>query len=139
MAELKTKPTDDDVLAFLNSIEHEQRKKDCLTLLPLFEALTGEPPKLWGKTVVGFGSYHYKYKTGREGDWYATGFSPRKQNLTIYIMPGFDRYDALMSQLGKFKTGVSCLYVKKLADINLDVLNTLVKESTEYIQSKTWA
>jgi hypothetical protein len=95
--------------------------------------VTGEQPQMWGTSIVGFGSYHYKYKTGRQGDWFLTGFSPRKQALTLYIMSGFDGYDDLMSRLGKFTTGVACLYVKKLDDIDLGVLRELVRKSAAHV------
>lgn len=95
---------------------------------------TGEKPMMWGTTIVGFGTYHYKYDSGREGDWMLTGFSPRKQALTLYIMSGFDKYQELMDQLGTYKTGKSCLYVKRLSDINLNVLVELVQESVRYMR-----
>ncbi len=136
MAELKTKPSDKDIVAFLNSIENEQRRSDCFAVLKLMSEITKEEPKMWGETIVGFGVYHYKYASGREGDWFLTGFSPRKQNLTIYIISGFNEYEELMNRLGKFKTGSSCLYIKKLADIDLKVLTTLIKNSIKYLKSK---
>lgn len=136
MAELKTKMNDSDIIKFLNGVDDEERRKDCFKLLELFEQLTNEPPKMWGTSIVGYGSYHYKYDSGREGDWFLTGFSPRKQNLTIYITAGFTEYDAIMQNLGKFKTGSSCLYVKKLADIDLDKLKTLVKKSVAYMKKR---
>lgn len=96
--------------------------------------VTGEEPEMWGDSIVGFGSYHYKYESGREGDWFVTGFSPRKQNLTLYIMSGFDEYDNLISRLGKYKTGKSCLYIKKIDDVDQDVLQELVKKSVEHME-----
>lgn len=132
MAELKTKPTDESVDAFLDAVD-DKRKEDCYEILALMKEVMGEEPKLWGGTIVGFGSYHYKYKTGREGDWFLTGFSPRKQNLTLYIMAGFDRYDELMSKLGKYKTGNSCLYIKQLADVDKKALKELVTLSAQYV------
>ncbi len=129
MAELKTQQNDSDVVEFLNGIENEQRKADSFELLELFSQLTGEEAKMWGDSIIGFGTYHYKYASGREGDWPLTGFSPRKQNLTIYIMPGFERYDDIMKKLGKYKTGSSCLYVKKLTDIDQALLKELVVTS----------
>ncbi|MEM9887226.1 MAG: DUF1801 domain-containing protein [Bacteroidota bacterium] len=136
MAELKTKENDGDVLAFLNSVEHEKRKADSFQLLEMMSKITGETPKMWGKTIVGFGSYHYKYASGREGDWYITGFSPRKQSMTIYIMTGFDRYDELMAKLGQYKTGKSCLYVNKLEDVDEAVLKELIAAAYEYMNIK---
>lgn len=131
MAELKTKRTQASVSAFLDAVENEQRRADCRTVLNLMRAVTGEEPKMWGPSMVGFGSYHYKYASGREGDWFVTGFSPRKQDLTLYIMAGFDRYDELMAKLGKYKTGKSCLYLKRLSDVDLGVLRELVTASVE--------
>lgn len=133
MSELKTKVNDASVEKFLNSIKDEHRKKDCLTLLHFFEKVTKEKPKMWGTAIIGFGTYHYRYATGREGDWMKCGFSPRKQNLTIYIMPGLTPFNDLLSKLGKFTTGVSCIYIKKLDDIDLKVLTKLVKAGNDYI------
>lgn len=134
MAELKTKKNDNDSIEFLNGVDNEERKNDCFKLLELFEQWTNEPPKMWGQSIIGFGSYHYKYDSGREGDWFLTGFSPRKQYLTIYITAGFEKYDEVMSELGKYKTGSSCLYVKRLSDIDIDKLKTLVEKSVSYMK-----
>jgi len=131
MAELKTKPTATDPLDFLNTIADEQTRADCLAILQMMEEATGAEPRMWGQAIVGFGHYHYKYASGREGDWFLVGFSPRKQNLSLYIMSGFDRYAELLEKLGKYKTGVSCLYIRRLADINPDVLRELVEESVK--------
>ena len=128
MAELKTKPNHKSVAAFIQSIE-EKRRDDCKTICDLMKSITGKPPCMWGENIVGFGQYHYKYASGREGDWFVTGFSPRKQNLTIYIMPGFSSYQLLLSKLGKHKTSVSCLYVKKLDDIDIKILKQLITRS----------
>jgi hypothetical protein len=136
MAELKTKQTEASVSAFLDAVENDQRRADCRVVLDLMRAVTGEEPKLWGPSIVGFGSYHYKYASGREGDWFVTGFSPRKQDLTLYIMAGFDRYDELMAKLGKYKTGKSCLYLKRLSDVDLGVLRELVTASVEAMRSR---
>jgi len=133
MAELKTQKNDGDVIAFLNSVAHEKRRTDSFKVLELMKEVTGETPKMWGNSIIGFGQYHYKYASGREGDWFLTGFSPRKQSLTLYIMAGFDDYDELMSRLGKYKTGKSCLYINKLEDVDQDVLRTLVKKSAEHM------
>ena len=129
MAELKTKPTEISVLQFIESIDDEVKKKDCFYLYDLMTKVSGSEPVMWSGSIVGFGDWHYKYKSGREGHWFVMGFSPRKQNLTIYIMDGFAGHSALIDQLGKHKTGKSCLYVKKLADIDLTVLKKLVEES----------
>ncbi len=134
MAELKTRQNDASVEAFLNSIADEKKRADCFTLLDMMKQATGVAPKMWGDSIVGFGSYHYKYKSGREGDWFLAGFAPRKQTLTLYIMAGFDQYDDLLAKLGKYKTGKSCLYIKKLADIDLATLKELVKQSVEHMK-----
>jgi hypothetical protein len=133
MSEPKTKKNTASVSSFLSSVENDKRRADSLAVLDLMTEATGEEPTMWGDSIVGFGSYHYKYASGREGDWFLTGFSPRKQNLTLYIMPGFDRYDEMLSRLGKFKTGKSCLYVNKLEDVDLSVLKELVKQSAEHM------
>lgn len=133
MAELKTKLNDGDVEAFLNSVENDKKRQDSFKILEIMRDELGEEPKMWGTSIVGFGSYHYKYDSGREGDWFLAGFSPRKQNLTLYIMAGFDEYDELMSDLGKYKTGKSCLYIKKLDDVNEATLRQLVKQSAEHV------
>jgi hypothetical protein len=135
MAELKTKENSASVAAFLNAIEDTQKRADAKKIAAMMREATGSRAKMWGKSIVGFGSYHYKYASGREGDWMLIGFSPRKQNLTLYIMSGFREFDALMSQLGQHKTGKSCLYVKRLADIDLKVLESLMKRSIRYMRS----
>ncbi len=133
MAELKTKLNDQDPVEFLNIISDPNKRQDCFTLLELMQDATGAEPIMWGDSIIGFGSYHYKYASGREGDWFLVGFSPRKQNLTLYIMSGFGQYDELMSALGKHRTGKSCLYIKKIADVNLDILRKIVKLSAEHM------
>jgi hypothetical protein len=138
MAEPKTKPTNQDVHQFIKAVEDEKKRVDSFEILKLMQKVTGEKPVMWGPSIVGFGSYHYKYKTGQEGDWPLTGFSPRKQNLTLYIMSGFKRYEELLSKLGKFKTGKSCLYIKKMEDINTKVLEELIRQSVDYISNKKW-
>jgi len=127
MAENKTQPTAADVSAFLNAVEHPTRRADALALDALFQEVTGWQPRLWGASIIGYGQYHYRYATGREGDFLATGFAPRKANLSIYIMPGYQDYSAILSRLGKHKTGKACLYVNKLADIDMDVLTELIR------------
>lgn len=129
MAELKTKKTKASVAAFLNKIADAQRRKDCQTVLDLMKLATGEEPKMWGDSIVGFGSYHYRGASGREGDWPIIGFSPRKTDLTLYIMAGFQDFESLMAKLGKFKTGKSCLYLKKLDDVEIPVLKKLIAKS----------
>lgn len=133
-AELKTKQTEASVDDFLNAIPDEQTRKDCFEIAKIMKQATRSEPKMWGTSIVGFGSYHYKGASGREGDWMLTGFSPRKQNLTLYIMAGFDRYEALLKKLGKFSTGKSCLYIKKLADVDKKVLKELVTESVKVMK-----
>ena len=134
MAELKTKPTNASVSTFIKSIENETRRKDCQQLSKLMGEITGKRAKMWGDGIVGFGKYHYKYNSGREGDFFVTGFSPRKQNLTIYIMPGFSNYKTLLKKIGKHKTSVSCLYIKTLADTDLSVLKNLIQRSVKDMQ-----
>ena len=134
MAKLKTKPTKASVSAFVNAVEDDTKRKDCRVLLKLMKSVTGKKPVIWGTSIIGYGNYHYKYKSGREGDWPITGFSPRRQNISIYIMPGFSKYQSLMNKLGKYKTSVSCLYVKKLDDIDQDILRKLVERSVADMQ-----
>lgn len=133
MAENKTQENDGSVEAYLNSVENEQKRQDSWTVLKLMTEVTGEPAKMWGDSIVGFGQYHYKYESGREGDFFLTGFAPRKQSLTLYIMGGFDQYDELMSKLGKHKTGKACLYIKKLEDVDMGVLETLIDRSVKHV------
>ena len=129
MAELKTKKTKASVTGFLEKISDEQRRKDCETVLNLMKQATGEEPKMWGSSIVGFGTYHYRYASGREGDWPIIGFSTRKTDLTLYIMPGLEKFESLMAKLGKYKTGKSCLYIKKLDDVAMPVLKKLITKS----------
>lgn len=134
MSKVKTRQTEADVDAFLQSVSNERRRSDAQTVKTLMERITGCEPRMWGPSIVGFGAYHYRYESGREGDWFLTGFSPRKQALTLYIMPGFTRYDGLMKRLGKYTTGKSCLYVKSLADVDMKVLEELVARSVEHMR-----
>ena len=136
MSDLKTKPHDGNVEAFLNSVEHGKRREDSLAMLEIMKEITSEEPKMWGPSIVGFGNYHYKYESGREGDFFITGFSPRKQSLTLYIMSGFSHYDELLQKLGKHKTGKSCLYIKKLEDVDMDVLKQMIRESVKMMKEK---
>jgi hypothetical protein len=136
MAELKTGQTDASVDAFLDAIVDEARRKDCKAVLQLMREATRSEPRMWGSNMVGFGSYHYKYASGREGDWFLTGFAPRKRDLTIYVMAGFDKYEALLGKLGKFRTGKSCLYVKQLSDIDVEVLRQLIVASLKYMRQQ---
>ncbi len=136
MAENKTKPTVQRVSEFIAGIEDKQKRADCRELTKLMSGITGNRAKMWGSSMVGYGKYHYKYESGREGDFFLTGFSPRKQALVIYIVSGFDIHPELMEKLGKYKIGKSCLYVKKLDDLDREVLAQLVEESVAYIRKK---
>lgn len=136
MTENKTRPNNNSVIAFLNSVEGEEKRKDSHALLQLFKSLTLEPAVMWGESIVGFGSYHYKYDSGREGDMCITGFSPRKSNFSIYIMSGFSNYQDLLEQLGPHKTGKACLYVKRLSDIDMDALSEIIRSSYLHYKNK---
>ncbi len=136
MTELKTKVNDASVDDFLGSIQNEQIRQDCQTIAQIMEKATNAKPKMWGSNIVGFGSYHYKYATGREADWMRIAFSPRKQNITLYINEGFEHYDELLSRLGKHSCGKSCLYIKKLSDVHLPTLEQLIQNSVEYMNKK---
>jgi hypothetical protein len=129
--EVKTKPTKVKVEDFLNAVEHPTRKKDGFELLRIMKEITKKKAIMWGPSVVGFGTYHYKYATGREGDMPLVGFSPRKQSLSVYIMPGFEEYKDLLGKLGKHKTGKACLYINKLADVDISILKKIIKKSVE--------
>jgi hypothetical protein len=136
MAELKTKRTGQNVASFLNAIEDSQLRADCKAISGMMKAATGDPARMWGSGIVGFGTYDYKYASGREGTWFLCGFAPRKRNLSLYIMAGFPRFDPLMKKLGKYKTGKACLYINRLDDIDRSVLQTLIKESVAYMRRK---
>lgn len=134
MAENKTQFNDASVTEFLDAVPDARKRQDCYAVLEMMREITGEEPRMYGASIVGFGRYHYKYATGREGDAPLAGFSPRKQNLTLYIMAGFDQYEQLLGRLGKFSTGQSCLYVKKLDDVDRETLHELVSQSVEHIK-----
>lgn len=136
MAENKTKPTKASVTAFINGIEDKQRRSDVKKVAAMMREATGSRAKMWGANIVGFGQYHYKYATGREGDFMITGFSPRKQALTLYVIPGFEHFETLMSKLGKYKTGRSCLYIKHLSDVDEKVLKRLIVASVRHMRKK---
>ncbi len=138
MAELKTKPRKADVDTFLSAIPDDRKRSDAYEVLELMRSVTKLEPVMWGASMVGFGSYHYKYASGREGDWFLTGFSPRKDNLTLYLMTGFEPYPELLARLGKFKTGKSCLYIKSLDDIHLPTLKNLIKKSVATVAKMKW-
>jgi len=131
MAELKTQKNDDSVDAFIAGIDDEGKREDSRTLVDMVSKVTGEEPKMWGSNIVGFGDFHYRYKTGREGDTFRVGFSPRKQNLTIYVMDYVPPGDPLLASLGKHTRGKACIYIKHLDDVDLEVLGKLVLRSYE--------
>ena len=137
MAEAKTKPTKESVTGFLNKITDPARREDCFAIAKMMEEITGEKPQMWGPSIVGFGTYHYKYASGHEGDWPVIAFSPRKQDLTLYLsLNGYDKFGALMDQLGKHKTGKSCLYIKRLSDIHVPTLKKLIKTSIKDLRAQ---
>ena len=138
MSTIKTLPNDASVTNFINAIEDETKRKDAFTLIEVFKRITGQPPKMWGSSIIGFGQYHYKSdRSKQEGDWPLTGFSPRKQKLTLYIMAGFDDYSDLLSKLGKHKSSKgSCLYINKLEDIDIKVLEELIFQSFQAMKIK---
>jgi hypothetical protein len=136
--ELKTKQTSASVAKFLKSIPDKQKREDSYKLIDIMKKITKAKPKMWGPSIIGFGKYHYKYASGHEGDMCAAGFSPRKQALTIYIAPGLKKVQEFLKKLGTHKTSVSCLYVKKLADIDIKVLKEIINESVKYIKNKKW-
>jgi len=120
--------------AFLSRVA-EPRRADCLTLARMMKQVTRAEPRMWGPSIVGFGTYHYRYESGREGDWFLAGFSPRKQDLTVYVMAGFERFPDLMARLGTFRTGKSCLYLKRLEDVDLTVLKALLAASVRHLKA----
>lgn len=138
-AENKTQPTNVSVTYYIASIENGQKRDDAKAINAMMKRVTGTQPKMWGDTIIGFGDVHYKYETGREGDWFLVGFAPRKANLTLYIMAGFDDYGPLLKRLGKHKTGKSCLYINKLDDVDADVLETLVAKSVAHMKERSAA
>ena len=134
--ELKTKATKSSVEKFLDSIESEQKRDDAYAILDMMQKASKEEPKMWGPSIIGFGTYHYKYDSGHEGDMCSIGFSPRKAALTLYILMGFEGYDELMAKLGKYKTSKACLYIKKLEDVDVKVLKELITLSVKYMKAK---
>lgn len=129
MSDLKTKPTGQSVTDFLNAIADERRRQDCFAVLEMMREVSGAEPEMWGPSIVGFGNQRYRYESGREGDWFLIGFSPRKQNLTLYLTSGLEQHAELLAQLGKHSTGKSCLYIKRLADIDMAALRELARRS----------
>ena len=134
MAENKTKETKANVDNFINSIKEITIREDCHKIIKIMKSATKAEPKMWGQNIVGFGSYHYKYASGREGDFFLTGFSPRKQNLSIYLMVGFDNQKSQLKKLGKHKIGKSCLYIKSLSDVDVKVLNEMIVQSVKQMK-----
>jgi hypothetical protein len=136
MSEVKTKPTLAKPVDFIATVPNETRKADALQLLEIMTRLTGCEPRMWGATLIGFGEYHYKYESGREGDFMRTGFSPRKANLVVYIIPGYSQYGDILDRLGKHKLGKSCLYINKLADVDMAVLEELIRAGLDDMAQK---
>ena len=136
-AELKTKKTTASVASFLSAIPDDARREDCRRLVKLMQQAIGAEPKMWGEHVIGFGDYHYKYESGRENDWFVAGFSPRKANITLYLMSGAARHSAILERLGKHKVGKGCLYIKQLSDIELPVLKELVESCARELKKKS--
>ncbi|MCP9237478.1 DUF1801 domain-containing protein [Lewinella sp. JB7] len=130
----KTQPTEASVAAFIDRIEDPRKRADSLAIVELMQEVSGHPPVMWGDSIVGFGTYRYKYATGREGDWMEVGFSPRKQDLTLYLMAGVRREQALLDRLGKHRTGRSCLYIKRLEDVDQEVLRALVESTVSAVR-----
>jgi hypothetical protein len=140
VAENKTRPTRASVTDFINSVDDRRKRADVRRLAAMMRRATGKRAKMWGGSIVGYETYHYRYASGREGDFMVTGFSPRKQALTVYIMPGFEHFDGLMKKLGTYRTGRSCLYIKRLSEVDEDVLEELINESVRYMRKEyeTW-
>jgi len=136
MAKNKTVETDASVDAFIEAVENNSRRSDSRDLIVLMQTITGHEPRMWGPSMVGFGSYHYRYASGREGDFFITGFSPRKTALSVYVMPGLERYEKQLARLGPHKTGKSCLYLKNLDTVDRDVLKEIISDSVRVMREK---
>lgn len=136
MAELKTIPSRFSVDKFLRGIQDPQKREDCYEILKIMEKATKARPKMWGTSIVGFGDHHYVYESGREGDWFISGFSPRKQNITLYLMGGFHQFEGLMKKLGKHSTGKGCLYINRLEDVDTKVLKEIIRKSVKAAKSQ---
>lgn len=136
MAKVKTQFTDEDVYDFIELLDNEQKKQDSIELIKLMEEATGEKAKMFGPTIIGFGQYHYKYPTGHEGDAPLLGFSPRKAAISLYVYTGCEQHKHLLENFGKYKMGKACIYVKKLSDVNIDVMKNMMKESIDFISEK---
>jgi uncharacterized protein DUF1801 len=135
VAASKTKPTPTTADDFVKALDDPKRREDCLALIALMKTITGSEPKMWGASIVGFGDHHYRYESGREGDTFVLGFSPRKDAITIYLGPGLERFQAIVDQLGKCKTGKGCLYIRKLEDVDGSVLANLLKQAASNLQN----
>lgn len=138
MYELKTKLNDASVERFLKSVKDETKREDCYKIISLMQKITKADPKMWGSSIIGFGSYHYKYASGHEGDMCLTGLSPRKQNITVYLAAGFEMKNELLKKLGKHKTGKACLYINRLDDVDMKILKKLIAESVKFIKNYKW-
>lgn len=136
MAYVKTRRNDASVTAYLKSIEDRARRADAKRIASMMRKATGATPRMWGSSIVGYGSYHYRYESGREGEWILTGFSARKQSLVVYVMPGFRTFTALMKRLGHYKTGKSCLYIKSLDDVDSKILQTIIERSVKLMRKR---
>ena len=136
MSSNKTVENDSSVENFINTVDNEQKRRDSWDMIALMKGITGAEPRMWGSSLVGFGQYHYKYESGREGDSFITGFSPRKTALTVYIMPGFDAYKEKMAKLGPHKTGKSCLYLKNLDAVDRGVLEEIIRDSVDLMRER---
>jgi hypothetical protein len=136
MAEAKTKANSASVDTFLNSIPDDQVRKDCRAIAQIMQKAANAPPQMWGTSIVGFGTYRFKYADGRKADWMITAFSPRRQNITLYIYGGFEEYEKLTSQLGKYSCGKSCIYIKRLSDVDMAALKKLIKASVQHVLKK---
>jgi len=136
MAELKTKENKASVTAFINSVADRQKRADCRAIAKMMREATGKRAKMWGASIVGFDRYDYTYASGHSGSFMITGFAPRAQNISVYIMPGFSKYGAMMKKLGKYKTGKSCLYIKRLADVDAKILSRLIRESVREMRRR---
>ena len=137
MAENKTKPTKESVTAFLNKIQDQQLRDDCFQILEMMEKASNSDPVMWGSAIIGFGTFHYVYESGREGDTMVIGFSPRKQNISLYLMGGLKNIEVELSKLGKYKTGKGCMYIKSLKDVNSEVLKRIFAKAYKEAQNKS--
>lgn len=136
MSQNKTQITDEDPREFVAAVEHPTRRADAEVLLEMMQRVTGCPPRMWGPSIIGFGRYHYRYDSGREGDFLMTGFSPRKSNLVLYVMPGYEDIGDQLARLGKHRLGKSCLYINKLADVDLEVLEAIVADGVAKMRAE---